>query len=473
MPTVTDPSTTVPLLPQRLKGWGQYLSAETRLHRAGRLAELQRDWALLPRPLAVRGAGCAYGDASLASHGAIVALDRFDHMRAFDAAGGLLTVEAGATVRDVMSVGLPRGWTLPVTPGYSHISIGGCIAADVHSKNHYRYGGFGAAVRAMRLLTASGAVVTASPEENADLFHATIGGLGMTGVVLEATLQLKAVESAYVEQTVEEASGLEALLARMRALTDAGAAAETDYTVGWLNLLPRRGPVPGLVVRSNYASAAAVQAASVAEPLAVAFANGPEPPLPVPTIAANRLSVGAFNWLYHYLGRRRSVSGAARLLSLPAELFPWDGMPNWHKYYGPKGFIEYQVCLPIDTAADAIAAMVASVRADRETSGVFLAAIKRMGGTAAPLGFTQDGFSLLMDFRATPAAFRFLDRMDAIVADAGGRVYLAKDGRLSQPLFQRMFPDAGDWLAVKQRWDPDGVFASDLGRRLGLCPPIE
>lgn len=453
----------VPVAKRQLEGWGRYRTAAVRLARPERLSELRQLILEAERPLAVLGSGTAQGDASLNSHGTTIAMGRLDRFLEFDRERGLVTLEAGLSVREVLKVTVPAGWTLPAVPAFSAVSIGGCIASDAHGRNHRRRQGFGAHVLSLTLMTAAGELIETSPTERPDLFQATIGGLGLTGVVVEARIKLMPVATGYMVERRAPVEGLE------NALDVLDRASELyEYASCWLDLATPDGPLTGACIASNPAHADDLPAKLRDLSPAIAFAGNLPLPFPLPRALVRRETVSLLNKARAKFSARGR--GGSRIRTLGEALFPWDGRRDWHKLYGARGFLDYQICLPKETALLGLTEITDRVRLDRSTDGVFMASLMRMADTPAPLGFPRDGFSLRLELRATDEAFELLDHLDERVVALGGRVYLAKDGRLSRPAFERMYPGRESWLAIKRRWDANTVFASDLGRRLALSP---
>ncbi|MET8178400.1 FAD-binding oxidoreductase [Streptomyces sp. NPDC005336] len=408
-----------------------------------------------------RGLGRAYGDAAQNAGGAVLDMTALDRIRTIDAVRGEVVCEAGVSLHRLMEVLLPLGWFVPVTPGTRQVTVGGAIGADIHGKNHHVSGSFTRHVRSLELLTADGAIRALDP--GTDLFRATAGGMGLTGVVLSATLALLPVETSLMSVDTERASDLDDLMARLAA-TDH----RYRYSVAWIDLLAR-GAATGrsVLTRGDHAPLdALVRGRGGQHGSPLAFRPGRLPPAPrrIPQRLLSRTTVGLFNELWY---RRAPRLRIGELQPIPAFFHPLDGLPHWNRIYGRGGFVQYQFVVG-HGQEEALRAIVRRIARRRCPS--FLAVLKRFG-EADPgwLSFPMAGWTLALDIPAhLPGLGGFLDELDEVVAGAGGRVYLAKDARLRPELLAAMYPRLPDFRALRRSLDPRGVFTSDLARRLSL-----
>ncbi len=407
-----------------------------------------------------RGLGRAYGDAAQNAGGAVIDMTDLDRVHAIDAAGGTVLCDAGVSLHRLMEVLLPLGWFVPVTPGTRQVTVGGAIGADIHGKNHHVSGAFSRHVLSLELLTADGEIHTVS--RGTPLFDATAGGMGLTGVILTATLQLLPVETSLMSVDTERATDLEDLMARLTA-TDH----RYRYSVAWIDLLAR-GAATGRAVltRGDHATLEALREGTRArrDPLAFRPSQLPSPPALFPEGLLSRRTVGLFNELWY---RKAPRARTGELQRISTFFHPLDGVPHWNRVYGRGGFVQYQFVVG-HGQEDALRRIVRRISAHRCPS--FLAVLKRFGD-ADPgwLSFPVPGWTLALDIPANhPGLGAFLDELDEEVATAGGRVYLAKDSRLRPELLAAMYPRVGDFRALRAEADPRGVFTSDLSRRLGL-----
>ncbi|WP_261719255.1 FAD-binding oxidoreductase [Streptomyces sp. FZ201] len=407
-----------------------------------------------------RGLGRAYGDAAQNAGGAVIDMTALDRVHAIDADGGTVLCDAGVSLHRLMQVLLPLGWFVPVTPGTRQVTVGGAIGADIHGKNHHVSGAFSRHVLSFELLTADGEIRTVS--RGTPLFDATAGGMGLTGLILTATLQLLPVETSLMSVDTERAADLDDLMDRLTA-TDH----RYRYSVAWIDLLAR-GAATGRAVltRGDHAPLDTLRAGTRAyrDPLAFRPARLPSPPALFPEGLLTRRTVGLFNEFWY---RKAPRARAGELQSISAFFHPLDGVPHWNRVYGRGGFVQYQFVLG-HGQEEALRRIVERISQRRCPS--FLAVLKRFGD-ADPgwLSFPVPGWTLALDIPARlPGLGAFLDELDEEVAAAGGRVYLAKDSRLRPELLAAMYPRVADFRALRAEADPRGVFTSDLSRRLGL-----
>ncbi|MEV3953877.1 FAD-binding oxidoreductase [Streptomyces albogriseolus] len=407
-----------------------------------------------------RGLGRAYGDAAQNAGGEVFDMTGLDRIHAIDADGGTVLCDAGVSLHRLMEVLLPLGWFVPVTPGTRYVTVGGAVGADIHGKNHHVSGSFSRHVLSFELLTADGQVRTVVP--GTPLFEATAGGMGLTGVILTATVRLQPVRTSWMSVDTERASDLDDLMARL---------ADTDhryrYSVAWIDLLAR-GKATGRAVltRGDHAPLDALpRSARVRrEPLSFRTSRLPAAPSFVPEGLLSRTTVGLFNELWY---RKAPRARTGELQRIPAFFHPLDGVPHWNRIYGRGGFVQYQFVVG-HGREDTLRRIVRRISERRCPS--FLAVLKRFGD-ADPgwLSFPAPGWTLALDIPASlPGLGAFLDELDEEVAGAGGRVYLAKDSRLRPDLLAAMYPRLDDFRSLRAELDPRGVFTSDLSRRLRL-----
>jgi FAD/FMN-containing dehydrogenase len=405
------------------------------------------DLAALDGPLLAYGLGRSYGDACLNEGGVLLDTSRMDRLLAFDREAGILRCEAGASLAAILEVITPHGWFLPVTPGTRYVTVGGAIANDIHGKNHHRAGTFGCHLSGFDLLRSSGERLWCSPTEHRELFAATIGGLGLTGLMLSAELRLKRVESPHVTMDRRRYGTLHEFFTL---------SAESDqvfeYTVAWVDCLARgRALGRGVFMRGNHASRGARPRAP---------RGRMRVPFEAPEFLLGPLSIRAFNAVYYHAAGRRA-DGVTRHYG--PFFYPLDALDRWNLLYGRRGFLQYQCVVPPPVALDAMRAILEV--AGRGAS--FLAVLKQFGAVPSPglLSFPRPGTTLALDlaFRGEKT-LALCDRLDAIVADAGGAVYPGKDARMSPASFRRFFPEAE---SLRPHLDP--AFSSSLWRRVNAA----
>lgn len=396
-----------------------------------------------PKGLAY-GNGRSYGDVCLNPGGRLWRMRRLDRFIAFDPATGIVRCEAGVLLSELLAATLAHGWFLPVTPGTRFVTIGGAIANDVHGKNHHLTGTFGCHVRRFTLARTDGSAVECGPVgDYASLFAATIGGLGLTGVVVDAELQLRRVDGPWMNVETIAFCGLDEFFAL-------SGASESEYTVAWIDCAASGNALGrGIFLRGDHA----------ADRRDFAPGHAKRMPFTPPVSLVNGLSLRAFNFAYFHAHRLRQ--GRTLQHYLPY-FYPLDNLLEWNRMYGPRGFFQYQSVVPPAAARDATRAMLDAIV--RSGTGSFLAVLKLFGDVASPgmLSFPMPGATLAMDFPNTGARTHALfDRLDAIVREAGGRIYAAKDARMPRDLFESGYPMLGEFL--KHR---DPGIDSAMARRL-------
>lgn len=367
-----------------------------------------------------RGNGRAYGDSAL---NASTTLDMrgFNRMLAFDAASGQLTGESGLLLADIIAAFLPRGWFPQVTPGTKFVTLGGMLAADVHGKNHHRDGGMRQCVDWIDLACADGVVRRCSPTQHAELFNWTIGGMGLTGVILRAAIQLRPVETGWIRQTVIPAPDLSTAMRVFEEAQDA------TYSVAWIDCYAtgaRRGR--SVVMLGEHAAVDELPPDKCHNRFALTRRPDITMPIDLPRGLLNSLTVSLFNRAYYWAKRRGPATGWA---SWDGYFYPLDAILEWNRIYGRKGFAQFQCVLPPETARAGLEALLTAIADAR--SGSFLAVLKRMGPEGAGFSFPMPGYTLALDFPISRSTLALLDRLDAITLEHGGRFYLAKDARMS------------------------------------------
>jgi decaprenylphospho-beta-D-ribofuranose 2-oxidase len=439
-----------------LSGWGNYPKASTELL-TPQLPVAARDCLIGRSGIVARGAGRAYGDAALGTQFTVSSL-ALNRMRNFDRASRRLTVEAGVTIADILATFVPQGWFLKVVPGTKYVTVGGAIAADVHGKNHHRDGGFGKIVVSLRLALPSGEILTCSREENGELFAATVGGMGLTGVILEATIELFPIETAWLRHVTHVGHNLDEALDRLENSQSA------TYSVAWIDCLARGASMGrSLIYLAEHATRPDISRTDI-ELFPVNHRSRVSVPSLAPVWLLNRTSIRAFNDLYFRRGVARK--GMAQLVDWDSYFFPLDAIANWNRIYGRRGFVQYQCVLPIDRARPVLAEILGRVSQRGDAS--FLAVLKRLGDGGGLMSFPLQGYTLAMDFPVTPAIFKFLDELDELVANAGGRLYLAKDARQSRHTFETGYPRLNQLRAIRQRIGAHNRLTSHLSARLGI-----
>jgi decaprenylphospho-beta-D-ribofuranose 2-oxidase len=405
------------------------------------------------RGVIARGLGRSYGDVAQNAGGLVLDMTGCDEIHAFDRRQGIVTVAAGCSLERLLQVCLPAGWFLPVTPGTRFVTVGGAIACDVHGKNHHRDGALGQHVVSLTLLTPDGELRGLDPVGTPENFAATVGGLGLTGIMIDATLKLLPVETTMMQVDVERAADLDEALGRLAA---------TDhlhrYSVAWIDCLDRGRAV---LLRGDHAALDDVPATRRSmEALPASRIRIPEWAGRL-SLPRTRAALAAFNELYF----RRSRTGHGLLRPLGPFFYPLDALRDWNRLYGRGGFLQYQFVVPFGREDVLHSVMGLAVGARPP----LLAVLKRFGDGGGPLSFPLRGWTVALDIPLpAPKLGPALDAADDLVAEAGGRVYLAKDSRLRRDHVAAMYPRLDEWRETQERLDPSGRMQCDLARRLAL-----
>ncbi len=440
-----------------LAGWGANLRAECLLTEPTATSDVAGVVDYAGGTIA-RGLGRSYGDCAINADGQVIGTTRMDRLLAFDAETGILTCEGGASLESVIDAFAGKGWFPMITPGTKFVTVAGCIANDIHGKAHHAQGTFSNSVYAMTVLLASGEVVTASREEHADLFWATFGGMGLLGVVLTATIQLRKIETTYFIQKPVKARNLGEMLAALE---------EHDstfpYSVATLDVMASGADLGrGVLVVGDHAKIADLPEKLRGNPLLVSGKPKITVPMDLPEISLNPLSIRVVNAVI-----QRIQAAATPIGHYEAFFYPLDKIAEWNRGYGRRGFTQYQFVIPFANGEAQMRKILTTILSSGQLP--FLNVLKRMGReSGGTLSFPQEGYTFAIDFPVREGTVELTHRLDAMVLEAGGRVYLGKDAYLRAETFRAMYPAVEAWLAVKKKYDPDGVFTSNLGRRVGL-----
>ena len=424
-------------------GWGRVLKATGEIARPERQSSLED--CLSEGLLPACGMRRSYGDAALNNAGRLIDMTRLDRLLDFDAETGILEVEAGALIGEIAAIFAPRGWLPAVMPGTGMATVGGCIAQDVHGKNHHHMGSFCQHVTAITLRQAKG-VTTVTPDKTPALFRATAGGLGQTGVILSAKLRLIPCKGDVMVVTERRIDGWDAFLTLLDQST-------ATYTVGWIDATATGTALGRGILEEGETGAGLV-------PKRVKMRRVP---LDAPSFALSAPVVRAFNGAYF---RRVPPTGRTVVKPISDFFFPLDKIHDWNRLYGKRGFHQFQCVVPL-TSAPALRSMLDAIAASGLASP--LAVLKRMGpGRAGYLSFPMEGYTLAVDFPNGAAARHLIARLEGMTVAAGGRLYFAKDSLAHGTEIAAMYPELAAWRSAVAKADPDHRLMTDMVRRLNL-----
>ena len=441
-----------------LSGWGRTSPTMATVHRPGALEQIVDEVAApSARGVIARGLGRSYGDAAQNAGGDVLSCTNLDAVLAIDVEKGTVTVESGVSLDRLLRVLLPLGWFPMVVPGTSYVTIGGAIASDVHGK--FRHGSFADYVDRMRIVTPARGACTLEPAADASGFWATSGGMGLTGVITEATLRLQPIETSRIMCDTERTDDVDDCMARMLERDH-----EYQYSVAWIDCLAAgRHLGRAVLTRGNHASLDELRAPDRSRAREYAPRTILAAPPWMPNGLLNPLTVRAFNEMWFRKAPRavhRHVEG------IKTFFFPLDGVRGWNRIYGPRGFVQYQFVVPFGSEHVIRAALE---RFSAAHAPSFLAVLKRFEHDSRSLiGFPMSGWTLALDIPASPGLAPLLDGLDELVVGAGGRVYLTKDSRLRPELLPAMYPRLDEWRATRAALDPGNLLRSDMDRRLDL-----
>jgi len=439
----------------KLSGWGRYP-----VHDAQVFAPRSDD-ALAQRVkiggAIARGNGRAYGDCAV-SHANTLHMRHFNRLIAFDPSTGQLVAQAGVLLADIIRTFLPRGWFPAVTPGTKFVTLGGMIAADVHGKNHHKDGSFGGCVDWIDLVDATGTVQRCSRQENPGLFDWTVGGMGLTGVILRAAIRLRAVETAWIRQTTLPAANLDAAIGLLETAQDA------TYSVAWIDCLSqgdRLGRSLGLL--GDHATPDDLTEEQRQNAFDAGLRRTLSVPFNLPSGMLNGVTARAFNAFHYRNGARKA---GRMLVDWDSFFYPLDATLGWNKVYGHKGFMQFQCVLPLDQSAPGLRALIETISATGQ--GSFLAVLKRFGAQESRFSFPMLGYTLALDFPVNERSLALLKRLDDIVLAYGGRFYLAKDSRMSAKTLRQSDARADHFVQMRDENALRAQLVSAQSERLGL-----
>lgn len=402
-----------------------------------------------------RGNGRCYGDASLADK--TITTTSFNKVLSFDKQQGLFECQSGITLDQVLEIIVPAGWFLPVTPGTKFITIGGAIASDVHGKNHHVDGCFSSHVREMDIYLADGSQITCSPTQNTDIFEATCGGMGLTGLISRVVFSLKKIETSYIVQKQIKAANLDEVLELFEQNT------HYTYSVAWIDCL-KKGKNFGrsILMLGEHAKLSELSEKQKLNPLAFPSQKQIRLPFYLPSFILNKFTVRVFNQLFYSKNFKKEINN---VVSYEPFFYPLDKVLDWNKGYSRKGFVQYQFVIPLDAKQGLVDILN---KISDNGIGSFLAVLKVFGKQESLIAFPMEGYTLALDIPIRDNLFSFLDELDALVLKSGGRLYMSKDARMKATVLKESYPRLKEFKEIIKKYDPDKKFHSLLSDRLLL-----
>ncbi|OJY86284.1 MAG: hypothetical protein BGP13_05825 [Sphingobacteriales bacterium 40-81] len=437
-----------------LAGWGNYpatkaLVANPRSEKEWK--EIVNHGNIIPR-----GLGRSYGDQAINENKHVAVSTLMNHFLSWDETSGVLECEAGASLEEIITIFAPRGWLPMICPGTKFVTIGGAIANDIHGKAHHADGSFINCVISFTILLADGNIVTASRDVNADLFIANFGGLGLLGAILTAKIRLRKIETTYFRQKSIKVKNLEEMLEAVDEYKD------YNYSVAWIDAMATGTQLGrGVLTVGESAKLSELTPELQKDPLKIHRISKLSVPFFLPGFVLNNFTVRILNALISFV-----QNSPKEFVHYEKFFFPLDMINNWNRGYGKRGFIQYQFVIPEKGGAETLRKILEMIAKSGCTP--FLNVFKKMGDGQGILSFPFNGYTLAIDFPVTKALKPFTRQLDEVVLNAGGRLYLGKDAMLDKEVFQKMYPQYKEWIAIKAKYDPNNVFTSDISRRLGL-----
>lgn len=437
-----------------IANWGNYPVMETEEKSFSFTEQLNEALSNADEVIA-RGNGRCYGDASLAKN--TISTLKYDKILSFDTEKGILECQSGLTLDKILEVIVPKGWFLPVTPGTKFITVGGAIASDVHGKNHHVDGCFSHHVLEMDVLLGSGETITCSAEKNSDLFWATCGGMGLTGIITRAKFDLKKIETSYIKQKQIKAQNLEEIIQLFEEYK------HYTYSVAWIDCL-KKGKHFGrsILMLGEHAKVEDLDEKKKKDPLQLPKKKQITFPFTLPSFVLNQFTVKAFNFLFYGKNLKREINN---VVSYEPFFYPLDAILHWNRGYGKKGFVQYQFVLPLESKQGLIDILH---KISDKGIGSFLAVLKVFGKQDDLISFPREGYTLALDIPIRKGLFEFLDELDKIVLSYGGRLYLSKDARMKSEIFWKGYSNAQKFSDLVKKFNPSFKINSIQARRLNI-----
>lgn len=441
---------------KKIANWGNYPVIESEEFKFSSEEELRFALRNDGKACIARGNGRCYGDASLERK--TFSTLSCDHVLSFESLSGIFECESGLTLDQILEIIVPKGWFLPVTPGTKYITVGGAVASDIHGKNHHIDGSFCDYVLDMDIMLSSGEVVSCSPLFNKELFEVTRGGMGLTGIIIRVKFKLKKINTSFIRQVQLKASNLQELLELFHEYK------RYTYTMSWIDCLKEgKGFGRSILMAGEHAEPEELsenQKKDILKPYSDTLLTFP---VNLPSFVLNQYSIKAFNFLYYQKNIKKVINN---IIPYDPFFYPLDKILEWNKGYGNNGFLQYQFVLPMESSEQGMIDILR--RINKKGMGSFLAVFKVFGKQNGLISFPMEGCTLALDFPVRKNLFPFLDELDRVVLDYGGRLYLTKDARMKREVFWKSYPNAGQFKDLIKKYNPDFKFRSLQSDRLGI-----
>tara|TARA_B100000900_G_scaffold395444_1_gene393841 strand:- start:530 stop:1849 length:1320 start_codon:yes stop_codon:yes gene_type:complete len=438
----------------KLSGWGRYPLIKTKLKSPSSIKELVEE--ISKNNSIARGNGRSYGDCAVSKFNTI-SMKKFNRIVKFDEETGLIVTESGTLLSEIIDKFLPKGWFPMVTPGSKFVTVGGMVACDVHGKNHHKEGSFGDYIEWLEIITDNGEIKKCSRKDNQELFNWTIGGMGLTGIIIKVGFYLRQVETSWIKQKTIPAKNINHVFEIFESTL------ESTYSLAWIDCLSIKNKLGrSLVYLGEHASLSDLDLAKRKKPLILKNKSKIRIPFNFPSFILNSFTIKIFNFFYYFLGMKKK---GYRLVDYDAFFYPLDNLLDWNKIYGRKGFAQYQCVIPLKNAFEGISELLKTI--SNSNSNSFLAVLKRFGKQQSYLSFPIEGYTLALDFPITEKNFKLMNKLDEITLKYKGQFYLAKDSRLNKEIFKRSdtkFEKYSRFRSAKMK----ETFSSEQSERLEL-----
>ena len=440
---------------ENISGWGGYPIKKAKVVYPKNVKQILDE--IKKGDLIARGNGRAYGDSSINQKNTI-SMKYLNQIISFDDSSGVLVVESGILLNDIINTFLPRGWFPYVTPGSKFITVGGLIAADVHGKNHHKEGSFRNFVEWFEIINPKGEIIKCSKNENINLYEWTIGGMGLTGVIIRAAIKLRPIKTSWIKQKTLVAKNIDETLEIFENNMDA------TYSVAWINSTQTKDQIgQSLIMLGEHASLEDLKKKDIQNPLKIKIKNKKSIPFYFPNWFLNKQLIKLFNLIYYFLGK---ITSKEKLIYWDDYFYPLDTILGWNKIYGQKGFVQYQCVIPLEKSKEGLIELLNEV--DKSSVSSFLSVLKRFGDQESNFSFPMKGYTIALDFPVNEKTLNLLEKLDRITLKYNGRFYLAKDARMSKEIFKKSDNRIKKFIDFRNKNNFDKKFNSSQSSRLEI-----